>query len=324
MVNGFIYLNYNLGTVDEDFAYYYKYLTPMNVSGNPWFKPLWEYYYKCKWDGPDSDLFLDRDLASGDSGSGDSNEGPGSGGGPNIGPSSVGGPSAGPGSGGGGPNAGPTSAGGGRPNSGPGSGWNPIADPASDCQSVAHKPYPYFPVSRYVNRYYDGVYIYALALQDLIKDKCPKAFGDKSKLRGCIDGKTLLSYMKKTSYSGLSGEIQFNADGDMLAQYTFYQYIFKNNKNYHNKIGTWRKDGAGLQLEEELIDWSVLYEDMESDRPLVGTPESVCSKPCHVRQFPVQQEVSKQIKPGKKLNALQGKCKKILVNYDAIWWMFWN
>ncbi len=49
IANGYIYFRFKRGDVYKPFDEYYRYLTPQNVSGNPWFKPLWEEYYGCQW-----------------------------------------------------------------------------------------------------------------------------------------------------------------------------------------------------------------------------------------------------------------------------------
>ncbi len=214
IANGYVYLRFKRGNIYKPFDDYYKYLTPENVTGNPWFKPLWEEYYGCQWDNPEI-----------------------------------------------------------------------------DCNVYADKPYTDYKVTVSTNRYYDGAYVYALALDRMIRTKCPEAFMDQSLLVRCVDRKELLSSMKNISFTGLSGHIKFNDDGDMLAQYIFYQYITQNNSHFHNVIGTWNQDTNNLELNEDIVDWSMLRDNENNYKAIDNTPESVCSKPCANKQFAIQQEV---------------------------------
>ena len=215
IANGFIYIRHSGRTPYDKFVEYYKYLTPSNVTGNPWFKPLWENYYGCQWGNPEN-----------------------------------------------------------------------------NCADYADQPNSDYPVtSNAINQYYDAVYVYAYALNMLIKTNCPEAFKDQSLLEECVKGEKLLSYMKDVSFEGKVGQIKFNSDGDLLADYTFFQYM--NNKNEHarNIIGTWDKSTEYLELFEENIHWDMLNKDIDYIEPIEGIPESLCSKPCANKQFPVQQEV---------------------------------
>ena len=47
--NGLFSFRYTLG-VNDKFIDYYRFLTPANSSGNPWFPHLWKIHFDCKWD----------------------------------------------------------------------------------------------------------------------------------------------------------------------------------------------------------------------------------------------------------------------------------
>ncbi len=161
----------------------------------------------------------------------------------------------------------------------------------SDCSEYENRPYTENKVTVSTNRYYDGAYLYALALDDMIRKKCPGAFTDRSVLNSCVKGKELLPFMKNISFTGLSGDIQFNTAGDMLAEYIIYQYINKNNTHSHNIIGSWNQNTDSLNLFENMVDWSMLKEDINGYESVSNMPSSVCSLPCANKQFPVRQEL---------------------------------
>ncbi len=212
VANGYFYITYGMGDIYEKFAEHYKYLTPLNSSDNPWFLPLWEMYYDCKW----------KD---------------------------------------------------------------------SSCDPFTNKTNPSVPVNKWVNRYYDGAYVYALALNKMINETCPDAFIDKSKLISCVKGDKLLYYMKNVSFTGLSGDIQFNKDGDRLSEYTLHQYLYQNGANVHNTIGTWRKANDKLELNPNMVVWTTFIKDLDVEEGVIAVPDSVCSTSCERREFAIKQEV---------------------------------
>ena len=198
-----------------EFKEYYRYLTPQNVSGNPWFKPLWEMQYDCKWDGSEA-----------------------------------------------------------------------------GCQKYANEPLPDIerPLTS-VNVFYDGAYVYAKAIDTLIRNECPAAFTDKTKLSSCLQGDKLLSYMKNLNFKGLTGNIKFDESGNLEPVFLLNQNIYKNSTHYKTEVvATWDKETNNLIIFEDKINWTPFLsgkELMDKD----AAPESVCSHPCKARQFPVIQEV---------------------------------
>ncbi len=161
------------------------------------------------------------------------------------------------------------------------------------CEQFANKSKSDLPLYIYANsnKLYDSVMVYALALDALIRHKCPKAFMDKEILDKCIKGQHLLSYMKNVTFDGVSGPVKFNADGDKLGNYNIIQYVYNDEGQIFNTVGTWTSDGETLKLDEEKIRWDLYRKQIKESEMSTSVPKSVCSKPCRKREFPVEQEV---------------------------------
>ncbi len=165
-------------------------------------------------------------------------------------------------------------------------------DTKKSCKPFENEPQSDYTVSVWDNKFYDAVWVYALALDALIRDKCPHAFQDATELDSCIKGKELLAYMKNLTFKGLSGNIRFDNNGDMLGVYTLNQYVFSNGKHVHRTIGSWDKSTETMQLEEDKITWNIFKKDLQGPELNTEIPLSVCSSPCGPREFPVTQEVA--------------------------------
>ncbi|GFO22662.1 metabotropic glutamate receptor [Plakobranchus ocellatus] len=69
--------------------------------------------------------------------------------------------------------------------------------------------------------YVDAVWTFALATHDLIRNLCPGVTGQK--VRKCIQGDILLSYLKNVSFNGSSGVVMFTQTGDAVGRYIVSQ-----------------------------------------------------------------------------------------------------
>ncbi len=168
--------------------------------------------------------------------------------------------------------------------------WDNCED-CKNCSNFSNTQKPDDPVSIWVNKFHDAVWTFGLALDTLIRTKCPKAFRDKSLLNKCVTGKDLLPVMKNTTFKGITGDIKFNKNGDMLGEYTINQYLFNNGKNEHLIVGNWKKKTESITIYEEKISWSKFLKNLDGHEFGHGIPPSVCSVPCDRKQYPVQQEV---------------------------------
>ncbi len=166
-------------------------------------------------------------------------------------------------------------------------------DPNKSCEQFANKSKSNLPKYVYANSntLYDAVMVYALALDNLVRDRCPKAFQEATILDKCIEGRHLLSYMKNLSFEGVSGPVKFNKDGDRLGSYNIIQYVHNDAGNIFNTVGTWNSDGESIEVFEDKIRWDLYQTNIKESNMLTSVPESACSKQCAKRQFPVEQEV---------------------------------
>lgn len=143
------------------------------------------------------------------------------------------------------------------------------------------------------DRTYDGVFVYANAIDRLIRDVCPSAFADTSLLGDCIKGSTVLRYLKNTSVDGIIGKIRFNANGDMIGDIMINQY--QRNPDdpgsyVYSTVGNWTSSSNTIYIDMKKLDWKAFwrYENKSSDVVL----ESVCSQPCQKDEYAIRQDTS--------------------------------
>lgn len=85
-----------------------------------------------------------------------------------------------------------------------------------------------------------------------------------------------MKYLRKQEFKATSGvQYKFDAKGDMLGEYTIFQYTWNNKTWSQNIIGEWKKDGEILKMDKNL-----------------SYIESICSKPCPPKHIYLQQELS--------------------------------
>ena len=215
--NGLISFRYALG-VHDTFFEHYKYLTPRNSSGNPWYPLLWKSLYDCEWD-------------------------------------------------------------------------HGIGN-RSSCYTYENTPKTDQVATEWMAKEIEGAWVYAYALDSLIRAECPEAFQDKGALHSCVSGRKLLPYMRNVTFEGVSGRITFDENGDMTGEFDVYQYEhLPDGTGVHQKVGRWDKKSHELSMDESALSWNVktsLFDETALNEP----PESVCSKPCKKRQYKMQQELA--------------------------------
>lgn len=168
--------------------------------------------------------------------------------------------------------------------------WN---NASNSCEQYQYMPKTNQEVTTWASKQYDGAYVYAYALHALIEDTCPKAFQNTSLLKGCIDGKSLLSYMKQVTFEGMSGKIIFDESGDMTGEYDLFQYVYNHSTKTGDKrtIGKWDKSTGKLNIHEDKQLWHRFTIRPRSKSKVGDIPESICSKPCKEREYAIQKEL---------------------------------
>uniref|UniRef100_A0A8C6MC44 Glutamate metabotropic receptor 7 n=1 Tax=Nothobranchius furzeri TaxID=105023 RepID=A0A8C6MC44_NOTFU len=113
----------------------------------------------------------------------------------------------------------------------------------------------------------DAVYAMAHALHNMHRDLCPDHPGVCPQMES-TDGKTLLKYIRNTSFNGSAGtSVVFNKNGDAPGRYDLFQFQMTNSSTTEYKVvGQWVEN---LQLRD--LQWP----DGEQEVPI-----SVCSLPC--------------------------------------------
>ena len=142
--------------------------------------------------------------------------------------------------------------------------------------------------------YMDGALTYAHAIHRLIEQTCPEAFGNKRLLNTCITGDLLLFFLRNTTFEGVTGRIVFDKNADMLGTYSIVQYVHDRQKK-HVEVGQYDTRSHGLTLFFDKLRYDIFKPDEnefeEANFSFSGVPESVCSKPCSVREYIVRLEL---------------------------------
>ena len=156
----------------------------------------------------------------------------------------------------------------------------------NSCEGYDRLPERDMTVSYWPIKMRDGIYTIAHAAHNLINESCPDAFHNTTLLTpACINGPALLTAIKNLSFSGISEHIQFDARGNILGSYTIKQMVLSSHAP--KEIGRWDKYTNNLTLHVSEFEWTGELALWQDDRQL---PESVCSKPCPVRQYTVRLE----------------------------------
>ncbi len=145
-----------------------------------------------------------------------------------------------------------------------------------------------------LTRLYDIVNILALAMDKVMRTECV-GFEDKYAIRDCFrNDNNLINAIKETEFFGTVGKIKIDENGDAYARWVVYQASYYSNQE--TLIGEYNEDQIPkLSLSVKRIDWTpfknlsqqVLYFEGQS----LTIPESVCSKPCGLREFMIPQEL---------------------------------
>ncbi|KAG7226023.1 hypothetical protein INR49_018633, partial [Caranx melampygus] len=121
----------------------------------------------------------------------------------------------------------------------------------------------------------NAIYSMAYGLHNMQRALCPGYQGLCDAMRP-IDGATLLDFLMKTNFTGVSGEgILFDENGDSPGRYEIMNFK-KMGKDYYDYINVGSWDNSGLKIDDDEI-WP------NKDAMI----KSVCSEPCDKGQIKV-------------------------------------
>uniref|UniRef100_A0A671VHF2 Metabotropic glutamate receptor 5 n=1 Tax=Sparus aurata TaxID=8175 RepID=A0A671VHF2_SPAAU len=121
----------------------------------------------------------------------------------------------------------------------------------------------------------NAIYSMAYGLHNMQRALCPGYQGLCDAMRP-IDGATLLDFLMKTNFTGVSGEgILFDENGDSPGRYEIMNFK-KMGKDYYDYINVGSWDNRGLKIDDDEI-----WPNKES------IIKSVCSEPCDKGQIKV-------------------------------------
>ena len=135
-----------------------------------------------------------------------------------------------------------------------------------------------------VSRVMDSVLVYAHALNLLLRENCPGLKPRCVKAMRNINNTLLYSYMKTLNFTGFTGDLSFDSQGDVrgiyeienIQCYPIYNCSLK-------QVGSWnslKETGERLDINEQQVAWGV--NATVSGYTLV--PRSYCSDRCNVGQ----------------------------------------
>ncbi|KAM9800987.1 metabotropic glutamate receptor 5b [Neosynchiropus ocellatus] len=121
----------------------------------------------------------------------------------------------------------------------------------------------------------NAIYSMAYGLHNMQRSLCPGYQGLCDAMRP-IDGATLLDFLMKTNFTGVSGEgILFDENGDSPGRYEIMNFK-KMGKDYYDYINVGSWDNSGLKIDDDEI-----WPNKEA------FIKSVCSEPCDKGQIKV-------------------------------------
>ncbi len=167
--------------------------------------------------------------------------------------------------------------------------WGPENSNTSNCnmyQSVTD--FPGFTFTKWYSWMMEAFQVYVYALHNLITSECPEAFGDTEAVRKCVDGPTLLKYIRNVQFEGITKYIEFDKNGDIYGGINLKYFRKIDIDEYKLEIiGTWNRKENQVFIDKD-IEWYLTGYNSSVEGPV---PESVCAHPCGVGEFYIQGEL---------------------------------
>ncbi|XP_047986095.1 atrial natriuretic peptide receptor 1-like isoform X2 [Leguminivora glycinivorella] len=122
-------------------------------------------------------------------------------------------------------------------------------------------------VSTFVAAFYDAVLLYALALNDTLKQS-PEP-------RGRLDGKAVINNMWNRSFQGITGDVIIDSNGDRVASYSLLD--MDPNTSKFQVVATYVAANKSLQFHPDRpIHWAGGGTEPPRDTPICGFDGSLC------------------------------------------------
>ncbi|KAJ8711871.1 hypothetical protein PYW08_008825 [Mythimna loreyi] len=122
-------------------------------------------------------------------------------------------------------------------------------------------------VSTFVAAFYDAVLLYALALNDTLRDA--------ENPRGPLDGAAVIRKMWNRTFQGITGEVIIDSNGDRVASYSLLDMNPKTSK--FQVVATYVAANSSLQfIEDRPIHWAGGRTSPPPDTPECGFDGSLC------------------------------------------------
>lgn len=130
----------------------------------------------------------------------------------------------------------------------------------------------------------DSVLTFAFAINKTIQNNCSDV--NKENLTSCIKGPLLLENIKRTTFNGYSGPIEFDASGDILSKY-FIDQLHKDNVTFSMKpVAAWSPQTNEIVWTGP-AKWNIRDKKLDY---INKAPRSTCSTPCKLGEFFIQRE----------------------------------
>ena len=134
----------------------------------------------------------------------------------------------------------------------------------------------------------DTVYTFAHAIHALIEDHCQHLAPWRQ--ARCVKGPLLLQYLKNVSFSGITGNVSFDNNGDVLGRYEILN--FQNDSSSPTgsnitRVGIWDLSNRKLTINDSQVVWAISPSSPGPNRSTV--PESLgCGQKCekgHIKSY---------------------------------------
>lgn len=124
-------------------------------------------------------------------------------------------------------------------------------------------------VSTIVTAFYDGVFLYAYALNDTIRQ-----LGERGALHHTVNGTHLTHLMWNRTFKGITGNVTIDKNGDRISDYSLYD--MNSETGYFELVANYYHDIGLKYIEDRMIHWAGGRKEAPPDKPVCGFDHSLC------------------------------------------------